>query len=90
MPITKSAIKSLRKDRRRRLINIKAKDVLKKAVKEFEKKPSDKTIQKYYSAIDTAVKKNLLHKNKAAHLKSKLSKLLMKKTTKSDFKSKKK
>ena len=72
MPITKSAIKTLRKDRRRKLINIKAKDVLKKAIKEFGKKPSDKTIQKYYSAIDTSVKKNIIHKNKAARLKSKV------------------
>jgi len=80
MPITKSAIKTLRKDRRRRLINIKIKDVLRKAVKEFAKKPSEKTIQKYYSAIDTAVKKNMLHKNKAARLKSKVKKL--KKSTK--------
>lgn len=75
MPITKSATKALRKDRRRRLINIKVKDVLKKAIKDFEKKATDKTIQKYYSVIDTAVKKNLLHKNKAARLKSKVKKI---------------
>ena len=60
------------------------------AVRLAKKLKSAKAIREAISLVDRVTKKKLIHKNKAAHLKSKLSKLLMKKTTKSDFKSKKK
>lgn len=54
----------------------------------MRKNPTAKALQKVYSQLDRAVKKKLIHKNKASRLKSRLSKLLVKapkitKTTKS-------
>lgn len=76
MPITKSAKKALRRDQRRRKINLKVKTPLKKALKSARKSPTLKSLSKAFSWLDQAVKKNLIHKNKAARLKSRLAKLL--------------
>ncbi len=74
MPLTRSAVKKLRKDRkieeRNKVFEKQLSTVLKKAKKEKGKK-----IIKAISLIDKAVKKNVYHKNKAARLKSVLSKL---------------
>jgi ribosomal protein S20 len=48
------------------------------AVKAARKAPSKKTITAAFSTLDKAAKKNTIHKNKAARLKSRLSKLLKK------------
>jgi len=71
MPITRSAKKALRKDRRKNQINNRVKEALRKARLAWKKNPSKKTSAKYFSALDKAVKKGLVHKNKAARLKSK-------------------
>lgn len=75
MPISKSAKKALRRDQRRRKINLKIKIPLKKAIKSARKSPTPKALGKAFSWLDQAVKKNLIHKNKAARLKSRLSSL---------------
>lgn len=75
MPVTKSAKKALRRDQRRRKINLKIKIPLKKAIKTARKGPTQKTLGKAFSWLDQAVKKHLIHKNKAARLKSRLSSL---------------
>lgn len=74
MPLLKSAIKKLRKDKKKEKINDKLREDLKDAVKNFIKGKSSKKIDEVFSLIDKAAKKNLIHKNKAARLKSKLSK----------------
>lgn len=76
MPVIKSAIKKLRKDKKRQLENKKIKDLLKKVLKEARKNVNEKNVMLAFSTVDKAVKKNIIHKNKAAHLKSQLSKKL--------------
>lgn len=43
-----------------------------------KKLPSAENLAKAFSAIDTAVKRNIFHKNKAARLKSQMSTLIAK------------
>lgn len=74
MPITKSAKKALRRDRRRAVINKLIKEKLKKVISLARKKPSQETLKQATSALDQAVKKGLIHKNKASRLKSRLAK----------------
>ncbi len=81
MPIIKSAKKKLRKDVKRTKRNLKYKDAIKKAIKAVQQKKGDQLlIKKAYSIIDKAAKEKIIHKNKAARLKSKISKLVSKTT----------
>ncbi|MCS6956496.1 MAG: 30S ribosomal protein S20 [Patescibacteria group bacterium] len=84
MPITKSAIKKARKDKKREKENLKyislykrIFDEIKRKVKKGESNISN-LIKKYYSIIDKSVKKNIIHKNKGNRLKSKVRKILTK------------
>jgi small subunit ribosomal protein S20 len=79
MPVTKSARKKLRKDKKRELANKKLKNLLKKSIKTAKKDPKYKNIQEAISLIDKAAKKNIIHKNKAARIKSSLAKISVKK-----------
>lgn len=74
MPITKSAKLALKKDKKRAVINKPYKGRYKSALKKAYKSLLKKDIQTAYSALDKAVKKKLIHKNKAARLKSNLAK----------------
>ncbi len=74
MPIIKSAIKRAKQTVVRRERNIATKRALKDAVKAFNATPSATTLSAAQSAIDTAVKKNVLNKNTAARRKALLSK----------------
>lgn len=76
MPITKRAIKKLRHDRTVTVRNEKSRNVLAMLVKKARKAPSAKTLSGAFSALDDAVKHNLIHKNAAARTKSRLSKLV--------------
>lgn len=76
MPVTKSAKKKLRQDKIRRARNKKIKTNLLLLIKNAKKQPSKKKVLEAIKAIDKAVKKHILHKNKAARIKSSLSKLL--------------
>lgn len=89
MPIIKSAIKKLRKDRRRTAVNKKRKETLKEAIKKTRRSPTEANVKAAQKLLDKAAKTNLVHKNKAARLKSKLAKLLSKKTGKVALSSKK-
>ncbi len=82
MPQTKSAKKALRKDRRRAKINILVKKNLKRAVSLARKKKSQEAFRKASSLLDQAAKKKIIHKNKAARLKSRLAKLIEEKGNK--------
>ena len=84
--ITKSAKKAYRQNLRRRAQNIKRKKALKKVLKNYKKLVSAGNLEsaknelpKVYQALDKAAKVNLLKKNKAARLKSRLSALLIQK-----------
>lgn len=79
MPVIKSAKKKLRADKKRQSANKKIEALVSIFLKKAQKKPTPKNIQEAFSLIDKGVKKNIIHKNKAARLKSRLSKLIGKK-----------
>lgn len=74
MPVTKSAIKKLAQDRKREVANDALRRKLREAVKKTTKK--EESLDKVFSIIDKAAKNKLIHKNKAARLKSALSKVM--------------
>jgi small subunit ribosomal protein S20 len=78
MPIIKSAKKKVRTSKRNRVQNLKYLKKMRKAIKSYQKasdpKKKERALSKAYSAIDKAQKINLIHKNKAARLKSRLVK----------------
>jgi len=85
MPNTKSAAKAMRQALRRRARNLQAKNKFKGAVKEVKKlitagKKSDalEAMKKAMSALDKAVKKNVIKKGSASRKKSRLAKALAK------------
>jgi small subunit ribosomal protein S20 len=79
MPNTQSAKKALRSSSRKRQYNLIAKYKIKNSLKEFRKAleidPSSyqATLSKAFSALDKAVKSNLIHRNKADRKKSRLA-----------------
>lgn len=73
MPIIKSAKKRVRTANKAAVRNSKTKRSLKSALKVFRKSPSAKSHSSAQSALDKAVKKGVVHKNKAARLKKKAS-----------------
>ncbi len=86
MPITQSAKKALRQNARRHKRNAKKKTELKAVIKKYKKLVAAKSIdeaKKYlavvYKKLDKAAKTNLIKKNTAARLKSRLTKLVNKK-----------
>lgn len=72
MPISQSARKSLRVAERRAAEN----RVTKVRVKHSIKKATPETLASAYSLLDKAAKNHVMHKNKAARLKSRLAKRL--------------
>lgn len=80
MPVTSSAKKALKVSRRKKASNdltrSKVKEALKSARFAIENKDKDASlkISKAYRELDMAAKKNVIHKNKAARLKSRLAK----------------
>ncbi len=79
MPIIKSAKKKLKVDKKRETSNKKVKALINFFIKKAQKKPTPESIKKAFKVIDKGVKKNIFHKNKAARIKSRLSKLIDKK-----------
>ena len=75
MPVIKSAIKKLRKDRNREKRNDVFRAELDKTLKNAKKTKTAKAVSAAVSIVDRAVKKKLLHKNRAARIKSSLSAL---------------
>lgn len=80
MPIIRSAKKKLRADKKRGKFNKRLTNILNSSIKKAKKLASPKNITDAISVVDKSAKKNIIHKNKAARLKSKLSKLLTEKT----------
>jgi len=75
MPITRSAKKKLRQDKKRERNNLSIKRKVKKTINAFKRNPSEDLLKKVYSLLDSAKKKKIFHINKTARLKSKLTKL---------------
>ena len=85
MPITASAKKALRQSARRRVRNLSRANAYKSTIKELKKlalagqvKEAQKLLAKVYKAVDKAAKTGVIKKNKAGHLKSSATKLLVK------------
>ena len=74
MPIIKSAKKRVRTANKAAIRNSKTKRSLREALKSFGKSPSAKTQASAQSHLDKAAKKGVIHKNKAARLKSQAAK----------------
>lgn len=81
MPVTKSAKKALRRDRRRAVINKLIKEKLKKVISLARKKPNIENLKKASSVLDQAAKRGLIHRRKASRLKSRLARLAKKTET---------
>jgi ribosomal protein S20 len=75
MPVTKTAKRALRSSKRKELVNESATSALEIAVRMAKKSRKAEAIKKAISLTDRAVKKRFIHKNKAARIKSSLSKL---------------
>jgi small subunit ribosomal protein S20 len=78
MPIIKSALKKLRKDKRRAIQNKAVKIKFKALVKKALAEPNLEHIKSAVSAIDKAAKKGVIHKNKATRIKSRVMKAAIK------------
>ncbi len=83
MPIIKSAKKRMRQNLKRRARNFPLRSEMKtyfkkvlKMVKDGNVEDAQKTLQKAYSVIDTACKKNIIHPNNASRKKSRLARAL--------------
>ncbi len=74
MPILKHAKKKLKQDKKRTIRNKKIKVTFKSLVKKAKETKSAEALGQAFSAVDKAVKKNILNKNKAARMKSSLAK----------------
>ncbi len=75
MPVTKTAKRALRGSSRKAKINQVIISKLEIAVRIAKKRPSGKSVLKAISLADKASKKHAIHKNKAARIKSVLSRL---------------
>lgn len=85
MPITSAAKKALRKNKRQRGRNLnKSRHLkseissLKKLITAKDKKGATQLLPKVYKTLDKSVKANLLKKNTASRLKSRLTKIVNK------------
>jgi len=87
MPITKSAKKALRQSERRRIRNIKRRKEIKKLLKEIRKLVAEKKVKEakpllpqIYKLLDKAAKTGLIKKNTVARKKSRITRLVNKKS----------
>ncbi|MBU2101433.1 30S ribosomal protein S20 [Patescibacteria group bacterium] len=83
MPNTKSAKKALRQSERKRVRNLRGKRDLLSIIKNYKKsveagdtESASSQLPKVYKSLDKAAKTNLIKKNKAGRLKSRLTKRL--------------
>jgi small subunit ribosomal protein S20 len=77
MANNKSALKRIRQNEKRRLHNKyyakMTRSAIKKLRNETDKEEATKKLPSVFSLIDRLAKKNVIHKNKASNLKSKLT-----------------
>lgn len=75
MPIIKSAKKAARQATKRTSKNEQIKKMIKLALKDFKKKPSEESASRIQSEYDKAVKKGLLKKNTAGRRKAAVARM---------------
>ena len=80
MPVTKTAKRALKSSKNKEEVNKLIASNLDIAIRIAEDKKSQASVRNAISLADRAAKKNLIHKNKAARIKHKLSKLVKPKT----------
>ncbi len=78
MPVTKTAKRALRSSKRKFLVNSKIVGNLEIAIRVARKQKTAAKILSAIKLVDKAAKKNVIHKNKAARIKSSLSLLMPK------------
>ena len=83
MPVTKTAKRAIRGSKRKETVNTQLMGKLEMATRKAKKTGFKENINSAISFADKAAKKHLIHKNKAARIKSALSKLLTKKSLQS-------
>ncbi len=74
MPILGNAKKALRVSKRKAAMNSPVRSRLKTTVDAAKKNPITETLSSAFSAIDKAVKRHIIHRKKAARMKSQLAK----------------
>lgn len=79
MPVTKTAKRALRSSKKKMRVNKIMTARLEIAMRIAKKSRKEKDIISAISLADKSLKKRIIHKNKAAHIKSTLSKMLPKK-----------
>lgn len=82
MPVTKTAKRALRSSKKKAFVNKEMRARLEIAIRQANSKSTTKNISTAVSLTDRATKIGLIHRNKAARIKSKLSKLLSQKSPK--------
>jgi small subunit ribosomal protein S20 len=90
MPVTKTAKRALRGSAKKESVNKIIVSSLEASVRAARKSKTAEKILKAFSLADRAAKKKVIHKNKAARIKSQLAKLLPKTSQKSPKKASKK
>lgn len=85
MPITKSAKKALRQNKRRAIRNVKKKRKIKDLIKKVKKLISENKVQEakkllpeIYKSLDKAAKTKVIKKNTASRKKSRITKAIIK------------
>jgi len=74
MPVTKSAIKALRQTKRRTVVNAEIRAKMRTIIKSVKTGLGEKGLDEMYSTIDRAAKRGIIHPNKAARIKSRITK----------------
>ena len=82
MPITKSAKKALRQNKRRRARNFARARAWKEAMKNAKKNKSAEFLARAYQALDKAAKRGVIKKNTASRKKSRLARFIGRETQK--------
>ncbi len=74
MPVTKSAIKALRQQKRRTLVNAGIRAKMRTIIKSVKTGLGEQGLSEMYSTVDRAAKRGIIHPNKAARIKSRITK----------------
>ena len=81
MPVHKSVKKRLRQSKKANIQNRSIKSEIKTFVKKVEASLDEKDLKETISLLDKAARKRVVHKNQAARIKSRLTKLVSQKAS---------
>ena len=76
MPVLPHAKKALRSSQKKADVNQRVRSQARSAMKKMRLEATPENLKQAFTAVDKAAKKGVFHANKAARLKSQLSKLL--------------